>query len=138
MFDPHWLLPYESLNSEYSCACALACKLLLILDCNWAIAELVADEEDTTVVRPLPIGPALGTPLVLLLLLGTIESRCEDGEEDAAWSSGDGVMLARAGGCPMGVIERPEPVPTGAIGALLIDGIGAESVMVGPGPLAAI
>lgn len=38
----------------------------------------------------------------------------------------------------MGVIERPEPVPTGAIGALLIDGIGAESVMVGPGPLAAI
>lgn len=77
---PHWLLPYESLNSEYSCACALACKLLLILDCSWAMAEAAAAaetfaEEDTTVVRPpLPMG---------LAELGTVtESNREDGEQD--------------------------------------------------------
>lgn len=29
-------------------------------------------------------------------------------------------MFARAGGCPIGVIDRPEPVPTGAILVLLV------------------
>lgn len=106
------------------------------MDCSWAIAELAVGEEDTTVVKPLPIGPAVGTPLAMLLL-GTTESRWEDGDDDTVCSKGDGVMFARAGGCPIGVIDRPEPVPTGAIEALLIGGIGAGSVMVGPAPLAA-
>lgn len=29
-------------------------------------------------------------------------------------------MLLRAGGCPIGVIDRPDPVPTGAILQLLL------------------
>lgn len=37
----------------------------------------------------------------------------------------------------MGVIDRPEPVPTGAIGALLVGGRVTESVMLEPEPLAA-
>lgn len=61
------------------------------------VAEV--DAEDTTVVRPLPIGLA-EAGLLLLLLLGTMTvSKWEDGDTDAAvCSNGDGVMFARAGG----------------------------------------
>lgn len=98
------------MNSEYSCACALACRLLLIFDCSWAMADAVvdaeADEEGTTVARPLPMG--LAEAGLLVAVLGV--------SDGAVCSKGDAVMFARAGGCPIGVIERPEPtVPTGAI-----------------------
>lgn len=86
-----------------------------------AAAVADADDADTTVGRPLPMG--LTEAGLLLLLFGAItESRWEDGDEDdgTGWSNGDGVMLARAGGCPIGVIDRLEPVPTGAILLLLL------------------
>lgn len=79
------------------------------------MAEVVVDEEETIVDSPLPIG--LAEAGLLLLLLGTMTvSKWEDGDaDDAVCSNGDGVMFARVGCCPIGVIDRPEPVPTGAI-----------------------
>lgn len=37
-------------------------------------------------------------------------------------------MFARAGGCPIGVIDRPEPVPTGAILLLVVVVVLTEAV----------
>lgn len=80
-----------------------------------------AADEDPTVVKPLPMGLV---EVALTLIPGTItESKWDDGDEDDAtngWSNGEGVMLVRAGGCPIGVMDRPEPVPTGAILQLLL------------------
>lgn len=89
------------------------------------MAELVVEADDTAgPVRPLPIGPVLETPPtlpLLILIMDTPESRWDEGDADeTVCSSGDGVMLARAGGCPIGVIARPEP--------LLIGGRIVESV----------
>lgn len=88
-----------------------------------AAAAALADEEDTTVVvRPLPI-------------MGLADDETKGGEPDddgwIGWSNGDGVMFPRAGGCPMGVMDLPEPVPTGAILlvaaviVVVIDAVGA-------------
>lgn len=84
------------------------------------MAEVTVDEEETTVARPLPIG--LAEAGLLLLLLGTMTvSKWEDGDaDDAICSNGDWVMFARVGCCPIGVIDRPEPVPTGAILVILL------------------
>lgn len=117
------------------------------------IAEFVVDEKDedameqeeeTIADSPLPIGPADGIPVPMADTAGAMtedaeESKCEDGDVDVC-NNGEGVMLVRdaAGGCPIGVIDRPEPDPIGAIGVLLIDGGSAlASIMVGPGPLEA-
>lgn len=73
-------------------------------------AAAAAEEEADEVGIPLPMGPAL------LLDTATVETGTEAEEVAAVCSSGEGVMLARAGGCPIGVIDRPEPEPIGAGG----------------------
>lgn len=101
-------------------------------------------EEETIAESPLPIGPAVGIPVPMADTTGAMtedvaESKCVDGDVDVC-NKGEGVMLVRvaAGGCPIGVIDRPEPDPTGAIDALLIDGGSVlPSIMLGPGPLEA-
>lgn len=79
--------------------------------------------EETIVDSPLPTGPAVSIPLPIADTAGAItedveESKCEDGETGVC-KSGEGVIFVRtvAGGCPIGVIDRPDPAPTGAIGA---------------------
>lgn len=87
----------------------------MILVCSWwaiaaAAAAAAADEEEAADVGiPLPMGPAA---LPLLDTAGAVDAE----EVGAVCSSGEGVILARAGGCPMGVIDRPEPDPIGAGG----------------------
>lgn len=74
-------------------------------------AAAAADEEapDDDVGIPLPMGPAL------LLDTAAVDTATAE-DVGAVCSNGEGVMLARAGGCPIGVIDRPEPDPIGAGG----------------------
>lgn len=59
------------------------------------VVDAEAEEEETTVARPLPMGLAEAG---LLELLGTMTvSRWEEEEADVC-SNGDAVMFARAGG----------------------------------------
>lgn len=107
--------------------------------------DAMEPEEETMADSPLPIGPADGIPAPMADTAGAMtedvdESKCED-DDVAVCNNGDGVMLVRdaAGGCPIGVIERPEPDPTGAIDdVLLVDGGSAlASIMRVPAPLEA-
>lgn len=74
-----------------------------------AVVDAEAEEEGITVARPLPMGLAEAGLLVAVLGAMTVS-------DATACSNGEGVMFARAGGCPIGVMDRPEPtVPTGTI-----------------------
>lgn len=89
-----------------------------------ATAAAAADEEvEEDVGIPLPMGPAPLLDTAGAEELGTV---CSRGEE---------VMLARAGGCPIGVIDRPEPEPIGAggvgAGGSAADTGGAKAVLLG-------
>lgn len=92
-----------------------------------AAAAAAADEEvEEDVGIPLPMGPA-----PLLDTAGAVGAE----EVGAVCSSGEGVMLARAGGCPIGVIDRPEPEPIGAggvgAGGSAADTGGANALLLG-------
>lgn len=106
--------------------------MIFVCSC-WAIAAAAAaaaDEEEAEedVGIPLPMGPA--EPL-LEDTAGGVGAE----EVGAVCSSGEGVMLARAGGCPIGVIDRPEPDPIGAggvgAGDSAADTGGAKPVLLG-------
>lgn len=91
-------------------------------------AAAAADEDvEEDVGIPLPMGPAAP----LLETAGAVGAE----EVGAVCSSGEGVMLARAGGCPIGVIDRPEPDPIGAggvgAGGSAFDTGGEKAVLLG-------
>lgn len=91
-----------------------------------AAAAFAAADDEVDVGIPLPMGPAaLDTDVGWLVCGGATAA-----EEVAVCNSGEGVMLARAGGCPIGVIDRV-PIGAGVGAGVSATDAGGAKVLVG-------
>lgn len=89
-----------------------------------AAAAAAAADDEVDVGIPLPMGPALDTEIGWLVGGGATA------DEVAVCSSGEGVMLARAGGCPIGVIDLV-PIGAGVGAGVSATDAGGAKVLVG-------